>query len=485
MSNTAYTQALESPKLDSSDYILLVTQILTDTLGATARDEIAKIQTDYLNQDYDDAIKKINALCDAKLTDPALAALIKSKQDTLVDNPLENQSRRFFETKYSQAVWASQEKPEFASLAKLNELMKQKLLAISVAPVDPGDDKGLKAQADAKKALASLPDDVKSIADAQRTIAGMRGFGEVSQEIVKTEGELRKDPSPERKNIASTKDRGAPKPKDASDAHGTFSVNPGIVRSTSPVMPADREDTAKKNKVADSWYMNTEKPGYSASRPEVPFVNSISGTAFTLAAVLKAHIEANSDDPNLEHDVNNITKAFVGFTCKEGYHSLAEMVDALNSPSVQKLFEDKNIKLNTSFLTESALTAVVSDGAKYSKDVNLQRGVNTEVTAAAGKTKRADAVMVGSPVKIDIPLALQVQGIKGESITGPQVAEAIKKVTAEKGADAGMLALERFVAYAEAKQPKLDISAIKELKAEMTKVVGKESVAPTKPGKNI
>jgi hypothetical protein len=132
--------------------------------------------------------------------------------------------------------------------------------------------------------------------------------------------------------------------------------------------------------------MDEKHPGYSAARAIEPYVNSISGTTYRLVAILKIYMEKNANDPDLEMDVKNIVKAFVGFTCKKGYHSLIEIVDALNDPGVQKLFEERNIKLNTNFLTDNTLKAVFDESASYSKNINLQRGVNEEISSKRPKS---------------------------------------------------------------------------------------------------
>ncbi len=379
----AYIKALKSPNLDSSDYILLVTHILRETLDSSDKKKFSEIEHDYLNLNYRDAMAKINALCEegaANKIDPSMLKLIKSRQKDLVDNQMENQSRRFFETRLSQIIWHAQEAAEIASMAKMNIMMREWLNEIIASTATNPNQ--AKMQQDAKAALANLPINVNSIKEAQRSMAGMRDFGLINQEVLEIDAQIRSS----KDSIYNTKDRGAKKPTDQDPEQGAWSANHGMVKSTAPMMPADRLKIPKKDKITDTFYMDEKHPGYSAARTIEPYVNSISGTTYRLAAILKIYMEKHVNDSILAIDVNNIVKAFIGFTCKKGYHSLIEIVDALNDPAVIKLFEDKHIKLNTDFLTDTALTAVFDESSNYSKNINLQRGVNEEITTRRPKS---------------------------------------------------------------------------------------------------
>ena len=143
--------------------------------------------------------------------------------------------------------------------------------------------------------------------------------------------------------------------------------------------------TPAKNRLVDTFKIDPNKVGgYSKTHKEIPSVNSISGTTYTLAAVLTEFIKKYKNDPDLEKDVNNITQGFLAFTCKSGFHSYGEMLDVLKDKSVKNFFADNNLTLHA--FPESILKNSFEAATAYSTQTNLQHTLNQEII---GKFKNA------------------------------------------------------------------------------------------------
>lgn len=472
-----FVDALNSPKLDSSDYILIAMRILSEKLGATINADIAKIQQDYIKSNYAEAMLKIKALCEkhkADIKDDKLITLLIDKRLTVLDNPMENQSRRYFETKYSKAVWESQEQPSFSALEKLSALMKEKL--------NEKENVQVKEQEKATQLQAGLPAKVTDIKLAAKVIGDMRAFGEIHSQISGVESQLRQP----KESIAHTKDRGGKRIDDKKDK--LLSMNPGIVKASSPMPVNERLDASASNRLPDMFDIDKPKGGYSSQRKDVPFVNSVSGTTFTLASVLKSYIAKYKEDPHLEADVNNLVKAFVSYTNSNGFHSLGEMLDVLKDPAVQQVFKDANIKLNEDFLSAPKLKTVMDRSADYGKQIRLQQWVNASIPQTGqGPILLAQArskTLIQSKPPQTIPFILISNGVKEDAPTVMDVTSAVEKIKDSRGPMVAKTALDDFIKYAEQKLPKMDITDLKKLKVDAPMVPPKPPDVQ-KPSKHL
>lgn len=353
MTTGTYIKALESTQLDSSDYILMATQLLTKLLDNNAIPEILQLQQDYVNNNYQAALYKIMILLDeyAENLGAELVAFLKDRLLHLQDNAMEQKSRRYFEVKFCQAIWNSLGESEFSSLEKLSTFMKEKNPAVT----------------------QDVPTKVLDLNLAEKVIGTMRACFFNSEDTYQTEQELRAVND----TIAQLKDRGEKRINDETEK--LYSLNPGIVHASSPMPVNERLEKAMTNKVNDLFIIDTENNGYSVFREDVPFVNSISGTVYGIVGGLKSYIECHKEDPNLEHDLNNFIKIWVTFANLKGYHSFAEMLDALNDHVIQNVFKSSNINLNLVFLTGEELSYTIKEAAEYSKKINLQRQYEKEI----------------------------------------------------------------------------------------------------------
>lgn len=384
----AYKQALKSEELDRSDYIVIVTKILKEIIkdNPDYQNSVLNIQQNYAKEDYDAAMNGINNVCSQyknEINDKALISLIKKVQSGLVDNPLRNESRRYFETKLSQGLWKSLHKTEFDSLSKLANVMKENLVTIKKELPrldelpDLTDLAGL-SQSEKQEHLSSLEAVLNRVTrhggidfeGAEEFIDCARSYSELSMEALLTEQHLRSAPE----GIAKKKDRGPKKINPKTDT--IYSVNPGIIKSSSPMPNDERLTNVQKNKITDIFNIDPKKiEGFSSIYPNVPFVNSISGSTFAFVGILKQYMEKHKDDPKLEADINRLLKVRIPFTLQQGFHSLSEMTSVLKDPAVQQIFDEYGVKIKF-HINNADLVQWMDATADYSAIVNLRRQTN-------------------------------------------------------------------------------------------------------------
>ena len=100
--------ALESPKLDESDFILLSTKLLEKRLGNNEKFPafFKQVKKQYLEQDYKSAIENILTFCkenEARLGTNVMQRLIATASH-VKSNPKDNDSRRFYENLYAEQL---------------------------------------------------------------------------------------------------------------------------------------------------------------------------------------------------------------------------------------------------------------------------------------------------------------------------------------------------------------------------------------------
>lgn len=409
LANARYAQGLFSEKLDTSDFILITTQILKDIPTQDGQLlNLAKITQKYLwIEQYDavvkDILKHAKGVSQALYNDLSMIAKNIQKHDV----PERDYSRRYFETKLGRSSWNymnHSEKTEdfYKILTLLNIFMRDSLQSIQRIESDTQVldvlselaeksefrvlVKELKDIAKRIKPKSKLCDVEKVIDEitASQVLNNIRSFAEND---IKTIAKMEKIA---RQFILSTKDRQI---KDQAhinsnpiigqqshlnnleDQHVIKSYAPGIMVSLQP-LPLDmlREKPAKN--LVDNFRIDYTLKGFSSQHTRCPFVNSISGTTVEFAIILYEFLsvsfkkmEAKHKDI-FEHSVisscldlfnEEFTKplilGFVSFLLKNGYHSLYEMRAALNDKlpaEVCKMFNIENTYIFPPSLIQSS-----------------------------------------------------------------------------------------------------------------------------------
>lgn len=282
-------------------------------------------------------------ICDKhdELKQSKLMNFFRNKSFTFNDDPLQNLSRRFFESILSLKLWTSLSENEFKSIEKLSTIVKE---------INPK--------------LNPLMH-ITSHEDANSIIALLRTSGEVHPDVIAIHDSLRRHSI-----ISAKKDRGSQREK-------TFSCNPGILKSFHPCFSYYKKKS-ELGRIVDMFNIDEKKHGFSSHNKHVPFVNSVSGTIFTIVSILNLYMKKYQDSQDLAADVNHIIKAFLAFACMNGYHSLAEMFCVLTSSEITKSFEKFSIILDLSF-PENVVKLSYEESVVYTKKLLLQDLMHLEL----------------------------------------------------------------------------------------------------------
>jgi hypothetical protein len=304
---THVLSALNSQQLDTSDFILLSTRLIELATNASPSNEslLKVIRQHYLQQNYEGAIENIFKICALEENKSTLGqeiiqklTLIKSR---LHDEPTKNKSRRFYETLYALKL---EDQNKSATNYSMFQQFSNILNSLRGSPLQL----------------------VSNFNDALKVITAICALND------RIEMELKKQ-SPK----YNVKDR------DRNENERCSSSNPGIMKPLSPnfadhLIPPRAVDKVNLDLSVDQ--------GYSKSNPTVPFVTSISGTTFTLVALLEKYIQKYQGDKDLTTQVNRIVNLFISTYIIKGYHSYLEMIDVLKEPAIHSIFARNNIQLD-------------------------------------------------------------------------------------------------------------------------------------------
>ncbi|VEB33233.1 hypothetical protein [Legionella cherrii] len=399
---------LEKGNIDTSDFILIALDILKNENkileDQPLEEAMYAIKVDYLEVNYSDAVEKLIAAAKT-LKDASIAELFEQAAENAAKNskPEQVESRRYFENKFVTEQWKTLDTTEHQdSLDRLAKFMV-------------GANKLYAEKQDFSKLRK-----VNNLNDMEMVIAAIRGFGEegsattiVLDKII----EMRH----EENALSGFKDRGSERnPDDVG-----YSQNPGIIKANTPMPLVERREKAVQGSITDSFLIKrTVKDGYSAKNVDVPFINSVSGTAYTLAAVLNEYAKENQQSPTLQKDMDNIIQTFVAFTCKSGFHSLSEMMDVLNSPEVSGVFDGYGLKINHLFSKETLETAIAA-ASDYTETRQSQKSMLSEISQHSLFKRHAEPT-----AKANYPGEIALR-VREEKLTGPRVERALREMYQE------------------------------------------------------
>ncbi|KTC83301.1 hypothetical protein [Legionella cincinnatiensis] len=309
--------ALDYPKLDESDFILLSTKLLEKKLGNNENYPafLKQIQKHYLEQEYKKAIENILRLCkehETRLGTNVVQRLI-TKASQITSDPKDNESRRFYEVLYAEHIESilrkdfdcsvfdelneayNEVRPEYTvnDLTKINTFEEARKLILAFVMLNDNVELGLKAQS----------------TTYQKKDRSREELGQV------------------------------------------LTANPGIMKPNSPNFADNRVAIKKIDKIV----LDEKKVGgYSKTNAQVPFVASLSGTTYSLVVVLQKYMEKHKTDLNLEKKINNIVMLWTSAYIKDGYHSYKEVIDIFKDPHIHSIFAQANIKLDYAIIDDTA-----------------------------------------------------------------------------------------------------------------------------------
>ncbi|WP_419420479.1 hypothetical protein ACNVED_04045 [Legionella sp. D16C41] len=400
---------LETGDIDTSDFILIALEIIKIknkhlVTQNSILEAIEAIKMDYLKINYTDAIEKLIAVAKI-LNEPNIVRLFEQAAIKAAKNskPEQVESRRYFETKLATEHWKTLDTTEHQD--SLDRLAKYMVGANNLYAEMKGFSKLKK---------------VNNLKDIEMVIAAIRGFGEdetATAVVLNKIIEMRH----EENALSDFKDRGAQRMlQDVG-----YSQNPGIIKANCPIPLVELSEEPILGGITNSFSIDrTIKDGYSAKNVDIPFVNSVSGTAYTLAAVLNEYVKENLQSPTLQKDIDNIIETFLAYTCKSGFHSLSEMIDVLNSPEVTKVFAEYGLKTNISFSKEALETAITA-ATHYAEVRQSQRSMLKTIFQHSLFKRHAEPT-----TKAIYPKEIALR-VREEKITGPRIEKALRNMYQE------------------------------------------------------
>ena len=403
MSKKTWLALLKNPKIDASDFILILLDLLkTEKVKlkdpASMNKLLEAIQIDYLELNYHDSVKKLKQAAKL-LPDPALAQLIEKNGIKAMQNgvPEQLESRRYFENRFVVEEWNSlSTEAYYESLERLGKFMTASNPTFS------------------EKEDFSKLKKLGSLRELEIVISAVRGYDEETKSFHKVVSAFRY----EKNSLSMAKDRGKGRaPEDVGET-----LSPGIVKANQAMPKDELRETPVRSRVTDSVLIDrTIKDGYSATQVNAPFVNSVSGTTYALLILLIDFAKVNASSPYLQQDVDNIVQTFVSYTCKMGFHSLPEMLDVIRSKQVTDLFKQYHLKINYHFSQET-LDKALHAASKYTETKELHKKAMTELIKHSMFKKYSTP-----PMKEGYPRELS-RYLRVEKQTGPKVAIELEKM---------------------------------------------------------
>lgn len=353
----------KAPGLDTTEWILNSLSMLQAFPAKKSKQPfIDEVKTLFFNSDYLNAQRLILKLIRHLGSDESIKAVIGGFERISLQNPKRSYARRFFEARIGYHLSKSLGEQHHKSLERFQKIVE----AMSDTPLN-------------------LTDRPKTTDDIQALFTAARKVGDNNSQIL-----IAQDLFREHSSLYLSKDRGCKKTSPSYSAHCSIFTANQPVPAVSPYQSTrigcgrtpDEFDIAEKCKALQ---------GFSASNPDTPFVNSVSGTVYTLVIWLTFHIDhyKNSlSEDELNADINNIMTSYICTALNDGYHSLHEMLSVLRQPEVIKIMEEHGLILQLSHPHFSnILNIAINEACEYSQTLCNRRSL----LASLHKTTRTIA----------------------------------------------------------------------------------------------
>lgn len=393
-----YIQALSYSELDSSAFILIVSNLITTAIkdDQNVQREIEEVYRSYIYHNYDEAIAKLTVILENnkdKISKDLHAQIDAAKSVIAINDKSEKDTtRRAFDTFVSYSIYADLEKrlpevtlvvsefakhmatrmPNVVNTAPDLTLVDDKGKLIDAEYLKPIDVNNIQELDDVKKVLGIVRFVVSASHKAeQRPREGGIDFIKVGQAL--EEGTVYKNKDRGEKKIDHVKYKSS-----VGQQPVTLSSAPGILKARDPLPVEWTTSEVGKDKPVDIREIDLSvRDGFSATKSNIPFTNSISGTTYEFCAVmidfLKEQKKAGKDINTLQQNAQILTEAFLSFTCERGYHSLGEMIPVLRSKNVLAEFNELGIKPPELTINDHYKAKNMFQVADYAKNLALRQ----------------------------------------------------------------------------------------------------------------
>ena len=334
---------IQGPFVEQSDYILIVVEHLSHLKQYDKfKRQLQNIITAYHKNNYDDAIQQLNQLANALL--PSIADRLIAISHGLPNTPSRAYSRRFYQ--HQLLIYMKSHYPDkiYASM--------QKLLDFTV----------FYSNTDANENMT-----VSNSNDVNQAFILIKRYMKSQTRFVNLLEDLRV-----RSDMYAKKCRSTRSTEDGSSPH-FLSTAPSIVLARQPMDWTARQDV-QRNRHVDSFEIDHAVAGLSADRPDIPFVNSVSGTTYTVALSLSLYIQHylanNPDSSHLHEDIGHVLFAFIVTCLDQGWHSIEEIQVVLHDRVVVDLCEQYGFDTRHIDFPADAINEAFQAAMKYSAQLH-------------------------------------------------------------------------------------------------------------------
>jgi hypothetical protein len=184
----------------------------------------------------------------------------------------------------------------------------------------------------------------------------------------------------------------------------TGSRNPGIMKSITPNFydfvanettlgrhPDLTSYTKKRDEELDFDEEDLEEgeDDYFKTHPEVPYVESLSGTTCSLIGILLAYLENHKNDQkeDLNNNINSIIKIYIAFYINEGFHSLGEIRAICDQEFVKNKFEEYGVKIDLNY-SDNEQKEILDQALPYTKTTCHKKAMHEELVGKSLETSR-------------------------------------------------------------------------------------------------
>lgn len=452
-------------ELTKSDFILLSVDILSDILS---EEQLRPIRRAYLYNELDTSIGFLeDAIAEKLASERPISELdskcLKNVQAVCVikhrflkpEQPTQNISRRFFESHLADSILSKIENPQegdlptkYQYIADFADILyhhyqflidndEAKIFELTRQPRYP----------EIRRRIAMLDQKIQemkrlqylTIPSADRPL-GSREFisellTEANRNLMFHDPDIFEKymvPREQDDSISQQKDRGErlQNPPKSISPHGIFRADQSHL--TPPSMRSEAELTyshgrkyyalSDSTRILDEYDIDdTVSEGYSRSQPDVPFVNSISGSSYLYVTTLIDHLEVLRENEIPDDVINqralDLTKAFIASVIANGYHSYKEVTDVFNDEPIRELFEDQGIinvdHLMHNLISDAELESQMKASCQYVTRLQAGKHVNAELLAGSHVLRSKDAAKATE--KPETPIAEPAESMQEET----------------------------------------------------------------------
>lgn len=352
---------LSTNHMDYSQYIFFALEVICQYMSSQSEIELrSSINLQYFLSNYDSCVRLIITAA-AKHTPTNVQKILITAVEQASSDPQRAYSRRYYDHCYSLHLKDVINGSHHSSLDRFAHV---------IAAASP-------------KHLTACQGNCKDYNSIVEIFKASRTVGDESADILRDQDDLRSK-SP----LYAEKDRGPKKTVICCSAHcSVFTAHQPLPRDL-----VEDNPEIETNRIADAFTIKGEtdvRHGFSRNHANTPFVNSVSGSMYTLMIWLQRfinHYEQTISHDCIQRDINNIITTFCVVALQQGYHSMHELLVVLDQPEVIELFKTRGYDISAQVVFNHDLaTNAMRNTLKYSDQLRAKIEAETEFRAKIHK----------------------------------------------------------------------------------------------------